>query len=184
LAAGAHTPAIVAHTLNGANGQAVAYDMTHACDVIRECGDTVPTLQARMGTGGNQIPLVMAHGQANAEVLDGVCPTLNCNHEQPMVFGADLSQKAEGIGFTPELSACVAPGTHPGHGNHVVSQYAVRRLTPLECERLQGFPDGWTDIPGASDSARYKALGNSVAIPCVMYCLEGIAIELDYSYAA
>lgn len=38
----------------------------------------------------------------------------------------------------------------------------IRRLTPLECERLQGFPDGWTDIEGASDSARYKALGNSV----------------------
>ena len=38
----------------------------------------------------------------------------------------------------------------------------IRHLTPLECERLQGFPDGWTDIPGASDSARYKALGNSV----------------------
>ena len=41
-------------------------------------------------------------------------------------------------------------------------QNRVRRLTPLECERLQGFPDGWTDIPGASDTARYKALGNSV----------------------
>ena len=40
--------------------------------------------------------------------------------------------------------------------------YLIRRLTPLECERLQGFPDGWTDIPGASDSARYKALGNSL----------------------
>ena len=40
--------------------------------------------------------------------------------------------------------------------------HLIRRLTPLECERLQGFPDGWTDIPGASDSARYKALGNSV----------------------
>ena len=51
----------------------------------------------------------------------------------------------------------------------------IRRLTPLECERLQGFPDGWTDIEGASDSARYKALGNSVAIPCVNYVLRGIA---------
>ena len=40
--------------------------------------------------------------------------------------------------------------------------HLISRLTPLECERLQGFPDGWTDIPGASDSARYKALGNSV----------------------
>ena len=55
-----------------------------------------------------------------------------------------------------------------------VHAHLIRRLTPLECERLQAFPDGWTDIPGASDSARYKALGNSVAIPCVdfvMHCL-------------
>lgn len=47
----------------------------------------------------------------------------------------------------------------------------IRRLTPLECERLQGFPDHWTDIPAASDSKRYKALGNSVAIPCVEYIM-------------
>ena len=46
----------------------------------------------------------------------------------------------------------------------------IRRLTPLECERLQGFLDGWTNIPNAPDSARYKALGNSVAIPCVEFC--------------
>jgi len=52
----------------------------------------------------------------------------------------------------------------------------IRRLTPLECERLQGFPDGWTALPGASDSARYKALGNSVAIPCVEYIMRGIAM--------
>ena len=56
--------------------------------------------------------------------------------------------------------------------------HLIRRLTPLECERLQGFPDGWTDIPGASDSARYKALGNSVAIPCVDFVLRGIAYFL------
>ena len=43
----------------------------------------------------------------------------------------------------------------------VENKEQVRRLTPLECERLQGFPDGWTDIPGASDNARYRALGNS-----------------------
>ena len=52
----------------------------------------------------------------------------------------------------------------------------IRRLTPLECERLQGFPDGWTDLPGASDSARYRALGNSVAIPCVEFIMRGIAM--------
>ena len=56
--------------------------------------------------------------------------------------------------------------------------YLIRRLTPLECERLQGFPDSWTDIPGASDSARYKALGNSVAIPCVEFIMSRIAAAL------
>ena len=56
----------------------------------------------------------------------------------------------------------------------------VRRLTPLECERLQGFPDGWTDIPGASDSARYRALGNSVAIPCVEFVMRGIAMAAGH----
>lgn len=64
-------------------------------------------------------------------------------------------------------------------------QYAqlIRRLTPLECERLQGFPDGWTNIPGASDSARYRALGNSVAIPCVEFIMKSLqavaAMEAD-----
>ncbi len=57
--------------------------------------------------------------------------------------------------------------------------HLIRRLTPLECERLQGFPDGWTDIPNASDSARYKALGNSVAIPCVEFILSQIAAALS-----
>ncbi|KKK59952.1 hypothetical protein LCGC14_3029210, partial [marine sediment metagenome] len=53
--------------------------------------------------------------------------------------------------------------------NLAVHQMAVRRLTPLECERLQGFPDGYTDIPGASDSGRYKALGNSMAVPVMRW---------------
>lgn len=75
---------------------------------------------------------------------------------------------------------------HKGVNNQFVSEdkciveapSLIRRLTPLECERLQGFPDGWTDIPKASDSARYKALGNSVAIPCVDFVLRGIAYFL------
>ena len=57
----------------------------------------------------------------------------------------------------------------------------IRRLNPLECERLQGFPDGWTALPGASDSARYKALGNSVAIPCVEFIMRGIVAVLRYN---
>ena len=59
--------------------------------------------------------------------------------------------------------------------------YLIRRLTPLECERLQGFPDGWTDIPGASDSARYKALGNSVAIPCVDFVMQCLVQAVQMS---
>lgn len=59
----------------------------------------------------------------------------------------------------------------------------IRRLTPLECERLQGFPDEWTGIPGASDSARYRALGNSVAVPCVEFIMKSLqavaAMEAD-----
>ena len=75
---------------------------------------------------------------------------------------------------------------HKGVNNQFVSEdkciverrNLIRRLTPLECERLQGFPDGWTDIPGASDSGRYKALGNSVAAPCVDFVLRGVAYFL------
>ena len=75
---------------------------------------------------------------------------------------------------------------HKGINNQYVSEdkcivenrKLIRRLTPLECERLQGFPDSWTDIPSASDSARYKALGNSVAIPCVEFIMGRIAAAL------
>lgn len=59
--------------------------------------------------------------------------------------------------------------SHPRPGSNTVGAMmhaaAVRRLTPLECERLQGFPDGWTD--GQSDASRYRQLGDSVAVPCI-----------------
>jgi DNA (cytosine-5)-methyltransferase 1 len=78
----------------------------------------------------------------------------------------------------PEKSATLQSKSNGGQSlnyqNPVRVGYSVRRLTPLECERLQDYPDGWTDIPGASDSGRYKALGNSVAVCCPEYVLEGI----------
>jgi DNA (cytosine-5)-methyltransferase 1 len=85
-----------------------------------------------------------------------------------------------------ETVGTIGYSDHKGVNNQFVSEdkcivvrhKLIRRLTPLECERLQGYPDGWTDIPGASDSARYKALGNSVAIPCVDFVLRGIASVL------
>ncbi len=85
-----------------------------------------------------------------------------------------------------ETVGTIGYSDHKGVNNQFVSEdkciverrSLIRRLTPLECERLQGFPDGWTLIPAASDSARYKALGNSVAIPCVDFVMRGIAYFL------
>lgn len=95
---------------------------------------------------------------------------------KPTVFGqSQYANYAEGVS---PLRA--QGGDHGGSSENLVAEpkKLIRRLTPLECERLQGFPDYWTDIPGASDSARYKALGNSVAIPCVEHVLRGIAFFL------
>lgn len=62
-----------------------------------------------------------------------------------------------------------------GAGGLLHHGMAVRRLTPTECERLQGFPDGWTDIPGASDSARYRTLGNAWAVPVGAWVMQRLA---------
>lgn len=67
------------------------------------------------------------------------------------------------------------PECDGGADENAPAALLIRRLTPLECERLQAFPDFWTEIQGASDSARYKALGNSVAIPCVEFIMGKIA---------
>lgn len=74
-------------------------------------------------------------------------------------------------------------------GEHKMDSTVVRRLTPMECERLQGFPDGWTDIgdwvdskgkkhKGESDSPRYKALGNSIALPFWEWMAERMVAQL------
>ncbi len=134
---GGNKPAVVA--------PAVALDMmTHACDVIRECGEQVPALQARMGTGGNQVPLTYkmnGFGDYRAAEVASSCK------QRDFKDGTDLA----------------------------ITHMVVRRLTPMECERLQGFPDHWTDIGEwtdekgkkhkDADSPRYKALGNSIALP-------------------
>ena len=62
----------------------------------------------------------------------------------------------------------------PGDGR----KYIVRRLTPTECARLQGFPDWWCDGADGSDSAVYKAYGNGLALPCANDVLRRIANEL------
>lgn len=118
----------------------------------------------------------------NTRVYDDTATTV-CNGTRPgfcngiMVsagFCDEASAQTRGIGFevnkVPTLRSGVVPSAVCGK-----MRYIVRRLTPLECERLQGFPDNWTDIGEytdttgkkrkTSDAARYKALGNSIALP-------------------
>lgn len=134
-------------------------DMSHACDVVRDCGETVPCLQARMGTGGNQIPLTFRQRKFGDYCRDDVAGT------------------------------CKARDRGGGTGNIVQNAMTVRRLTPMECERLQGFPDGWTDIGDWTDSkgkkrqttdaARYKALGNSIALPPWKWVLKRLCAQYE-----
>lgn len=192
-------------TLNaecGGNKPAVvALDMTHACDVIRECGEVVPSLQARMGTGGNQVPLTYqevtgtlspgAHaGSYNGQdayndmlvVSSEISPTLRARASDPCredmaayIASVDCRNFCEGGETNGTLQAKSNGGVSYNLQNTVRTGMIVRRLTPMECERLQGFPDQWTDIGEwrdskgklrkPSDSPRYKALGNSIALP-------------------
>ena len=141
---------------------AVLLDMTHACDVIRECGAVSPSLQARIGTGGNQVPLTyqtQGFGDYREGDIASTCKRRDCKDSTDLV-----------------ISATVRTGVK------------IRRLTPLECERLQGFPDGWTDIGEwrdskgklhkPSDAPRYRALGNSIALPFWRWMLRRMAVYL------
>lgn len=149
-------------------------DMSHACDVIRDCGEVCPSLQARMGTGGNQIPLTygIGNGQVNeaAVMAEEVSQTLNTMHDaQAVMCGVYCPEKAHALKAKANCDFREDSETYP------VQNMVVRRLTPLECERLQGFPDHWTDLGEwtdskgkrhkDADSPRYKALGNAIALP-------------------
>lgn len=172
-----------------------------------------PTLRTDGGLTAMPTVLCRAHGQANAEMLEDCAPTLNCNHEQPIVFeshsqdarytqqrntspactaqwetgGNNMPLVAETIDCrnnrsNGDLSGTIQAKENGGYSLNYINPVAlkslrwiVRRLTPTECERLQGFPDGWTDIGEwtdskgkrhkPADSPRYKALGNSIALP-------------------
>lgn len=187
-----------------------------------------PTMSARYGTGGNNVPLVQQepvfclpgntinrkpqNGGNGMGCQEDVAYTLTATDHHAVfarqrvdVFkdgevvstqsarqykdATDLVMDVAGLDCrnareNGDLCGTLQKGTSGNSLNSihpVRSGLLIRRLLPLECERLQGFPDGWTDIPGASDSARYKALGNSVAIPCVDFVLQGIALALRAS---
>lgn len=116
-----------------------------------------------------EIVLMMASGRANAEITGNISQTIHCGCEKPIVM-PETAKTIRGSGSDPQREDMA---TYP------LTNGEVRRLTPLECERLQGFPDGWTDIGPwekvdkngkirtvpCADSLRYKALGNSIALP-------------------
>lgn len=190
---GGNKPAVVAPK--------VALDMTHACDVIRECGEQVPALQARMGTGGNQVPLTYqdvtgtlspgAHagsynGQdayndmlvcgATPDVAHALRAKANCAYREDAETYICSAVDCRNGQESDVGGALQARTGHTLNANGVVrSNMVVRRLTPLECTRLQGYPDGWVDIGDwtdekgkkhkDADSPKYKALGNSIALP-------------------
>lgn len=155
--------------------------------------DPSPTVAARWGTGGGNTPLVQhtfrksrrAQSTEDYEtwVPDNVTNTLNCfdigdirsvdivTAPIPIqdVRPIDNGQNGLGIGKEGDPSYTLDKMATQGVAHHM----AVRRLTPTECERLQGFPDGYTDIrPNGKDTPdgpRYKALGNSMAVPCMRW---------------
>ena len=141
-----------------------------------------PTLTNRNGTGGNNLPLALQVQEPNAvysrqwvDVFkdDDVASTESARQHRD---ATDLIYQ-ETVGALTSSDRKGPNSQYVGQDKLVVDgPLLIRRLTPLECERLQGFPDGWTELPGASDSSRYKALGNSVAIPCVEYIMRGLAM--------
>ena len=182
-------PAITAAAGTSGNNQPVLFE-NHGID-SRYTGPhpVAPTMSARYGTGGNNLPLI-AHehtvfSRQRVDVFhpDDVVSTQSARQHKD---ATDLVMEVAGLDCRNGNENGDICGTlqHGTSGNSLNSIHPVRtgqlirRLTPMECERLQGFPDGWTDLPGASDSARYKALGNSVAIPCVDFVLRGIAYFL------
>ena len=214
-------PALTEEAETGGNNQQILFE-NHGIDA-RYTGphEVAPTMSARYGTGGNNVPLVsdmpesycIAGNIIDREVQNGgnglgcqpdISYTLT-SADRHAVFSRQRSDEFLQNRVTATQSArqhkdatdlvcepyqntvgTIGYTDHKGINNQYVSEdkcivenrKLIRRLTPLECERLQGFPDHWTDIPGASDSARYKALGNSVAIPCVDFVLRGIAYFL------
>lgn len=156
-------------------------------------GGVCPTI-----TGGHQssisdyTAICIGNGQPNQIQVQDKVGALNCMHDQQavMTYGIDRAAFNQGqnakydISITEEMSAtCVAKGPN------AVFHSVVRRLTPMECERLQGYPDGWTDIGDwvdskgkdrkTSDSARYKALGNSIALPYWKVLARRICAQYD-----
>lgn len=138
-----------------ANHPPIVFDITHPCDVIRTNKGVCQTLTHRMGTGGNQIPVIYDNGDEKLTL-----------YQKDGKIGCLMARDYKGVG-----------NDYVSQGKLIISDLKLRKLTPLECERLQGLPDNWTLINDktCSDSARYKAIGNGMAQPCADFVMSCIA---------
>lgn len=168
------------------------------CGIIAQSvnGDISHTLKAEGfdgsedGTGRGTPIIAMAHGQDGAEIkTDNSAPTLTRNHEAPIaaygIPGNRIGRAPENGGNATEPMHDVSPCLTVADRHGVATSISVRRLTPIECERLQGFPDnhtliGWRgkDAAECPDGPRYKAIGNSMAVPVMRWIGERIAAAL------
>lgn len=140
-------------------------------------GQTVGAIPATRSGKQLQGVLRMASGQANAEVGEDVGTTLSARQykDPPVTMVTRCGCEGKGALASENVSLTLSTRNEqslfdPGSG----PRYVVCRLTPVECERLQGFPDGWTDVPDfdgkpMSDAQRYKQLGNSMAVPVMRW---------------
>lgn len=123
-------------------------DGTRVNDVRIYEDEIAPTVISRYGTGGGNVPAVFPI--------------------QGTIIGRSDTAGPQGKGYGNENDPMFTIDTVGGHG--VAIETTVRRLTPTECERLQGFPDNWTE--GQADSQRYKQMGNAVAVPVVSWIVQ------------
>mgnify|MGYP000317151730 CR=1 FL=1 len=164
----------VAPTLNAMdnNGEAFAtvliIDGTRVNDVRVYEDGIVPTVISRYGTGGGNVPMVFSIDNANETEKQTVAYSIS-EHSKNNTFSVVETETALTL-------KTLRPSANSQHAQLFVAEPStVRRLTPMECERLQGFPDNWTD--GQADSNRYKQMGNAVAVPVVEWIISRMVGE-------
>ena len=133
-----------------------------------------PHVIGRSASAGPQGKEYLLNGSAYTMDSSGVAQSVTYSI-MPQNSGKDY--KAREVDVAQPIMASGPSGGNQG-GDYVMQSMAVRRLTPVECERLQGFPDSYTDIPKAADGPRYKALGNSMAVPVMAWIGKRIAREV------
>lgn len=147
--------------------------------------DRVYPWERYVDEAGNDQIICMADAAANAAIDEGLSGTLkaNADRNQPVVaFAANQRGEVRLQGGDGDVTGAI-PASRSGKQINAVSDgYVVRRLTPRECERLQGFDDDWTKVPyrgkpaeECPDGPRYKAIGNSMAVPVMRWIGERIA---------